>query len=254
MTLAKRLIPCLDVDAGRVVKGTRFVELRDAGDPAELAERYGREGADELVFLDITATVEGRDAMRDVVARTVEQVFIPVTVGGGVRTEDDVRQLLLAGADKVSVNSAAVRDPSLLERCADRYGTQCMVIAIDARRHDGSWEVVVDAGRTATDRDAMEWAVEATQQRGAGEVLLTSMDQDGTGEGYDLELLRAVSEAVTVPVVASGGAGELEHFAQALTDGGADAVLAASRFHFGELTLAEVKAYLADRGIPVRLS
>jgi cyclase len=254
VTLAKRLIPCLDVDAGRVVKGTRFVDLRDAGDPAELAERYGREGADELVFLDITATVEGRDAMRDVVARTVEQVFIPVTVGGGVRTEEDVRQLLLAGADKVSVNSAAVRDPSLLERCADRYGTQCIVIAIDARRHDGSWEVVVDAGRTATERDAVEWAVEATQRRGAGEVLLTSMDQDGTGEGYDLELLRAVSDAVTVPVVASGGAGELEHFAEALTDGGADAVLAASRFHFGELTLAEVKAYLADRGIPVRLS
>jgi cyclase len=254
VTLAKRLIPCLDVDAGRVVKGTRFVDLRDAGDPAELAERYGREGADELVFLDITATVEGRDAMRDVVARTVEQVFIPVTVGGGVRTEDDVRQLLLAGADKVSVNSAAVRDPSLLERCAERYGTQCMVIAIDARRRDGSWEVVVDAGRTATDRDAVEWAVEATQQGGAGEVLLTSMDQDGTGEGYDLELLRAVSKAVTVPVVASGGAGELEHFAEALTAGGADAVLAASRFHFGELTLAEVKAYLADRGIPVRLS
>jgi cyclase len=254
VTLAKRLIPCLDVDAGRVVKGTRFVDLRDAGDPAELAERYGREGADELVFLDITATVEGRDAMRDVVARTAEQVFIPVTVGGGVRTEDDVRQLLLAGADKVSVNSAAVRDPSLLERCADRFGTQCMVIAIDARRRDGSWEVVVDAGRTATERDAIEWAVEATSERGAGEVLLTSMDRDGTGEGYDLELLRAVSDAVRVPVVASGGAGELQHFAEALTDGGADAVLAASRFHFGELTLAEVKAYLADRGIPVRLA
>jgi cyclase len=254
VTLAKRLIPCLDVDAGRVVKGTRFVDLRDAGDPAELAERYGREGADELVFLDITATVEGRDATRDVVARTAEQVFIPLTVGGGVRTEDDVRQLLLAGADKVSVNSAAVRDPSLLERCADRFGTQCMVIAVDARRRDGSWEVVVDAGRTATGLDAVEWAVEATDRRGAGEVLLTSMDRDGTGEGYDLELLRAVSEAVTVPLVASGGAGRMEHFAEALTEGGADAVLAASRFHFGELTLGQVKSYLAERGIPVRLS
>ena len=254
MTLAKRLIPCLDVDAGRVVKGTRFVDLRDAGDPAELAERYGREGADELVFLDITATVEGRDAMRDVVARTADQVFIPLTVGGGVRTEDDVRQLLLAGADKVSVNSAAVRDPHLLERCADRYGTQCMVIAIDARRRgaEKSWEVFVDAGRTPADRNVVEWAVEATEQRGAGEVLLTSMDRDGTGEGYDLDLLRAVSGAVTVPVVASGGAGRLEHFAEALDAGGADAVLAASRFHFGELTLADVKAYLAERGIPVR--
>jgi imidazole glycerol-phosphate synthase subunit HisF len=254
VTLAKRLIPCLDVDAGRVVKGTRFVDLRDAGDPAELAERYGREGADELVFLDITATVEGRDAMRDVVARTAEQVFIPVTVGGGVRTEDDVRQLLLAGADKVSVNSAAVRDPTLLERCADRFGTQCMVVAVDARRSGSSWEVVVDAGRTATGRDAVEWSVEATERRGAGEVLLTSMDQDGTGEGYDLDLLRAVTGSVTVPVVASGGAGKLEHFAEALTDGGADAVLAASRFHFGELTLADVKSYLSERGIPIRLS
>jgi imidazole glycerol-phosphate synthase subunit HisF len=254
MTLAKRLIPCLDVDAGRVVKGTRFVDLRDAGDPVELAERYGREGADELVFLDITATVEGRDAMRDVVEGTADQVFIPLTVGGGVRSEEDVRQLLLAGADKVSVNSAAVRDPDLLERCANRYGTQCMVIAIDARRRagDASWEVFVDAGRTATGRDVVEWAVEATERRGAGEVLLTSMDRDGTGEGYDLELLRAVSDAVPVPVVASGGAGRLEHFAEALSEGGADAVLAASRFHFGELTLADVKTYLAERGIPVR--
>jgi imidazole glycerol-phosphate synthase subunit HisF len=254
VTLAKRLIPCLDVDAGRVVKGTRFLDLRDAGDPAELADRYGREGADELVFLDITATIEGRDATRDVVARTAERVFIPLTVGGGVRTEDDVRQLLLAGADKVSVNSAAVRDPALLERCADRFGTQCMVIAVDARRRNGSWEVVVDAGRTPTDLDVVEWSVEATERRGAGEVLLTSMDRDGTGEGYDLELLRAVSDAVTVPVVASGGAGRLEHFAEALTDGGADAVLAASRFHFDELTLGDVKSYLADLGIPVRLA
>jgi cyclase len=256
MTLAKRLIPCLDVDAGRVVKGTRFVDLRDAGDPAELAERYGREGADELVFLDITATLEGRDAMRDVVARTADQVFIPVTVGGGVRSEDDVRRLLLAGADKVSVNSAAVRDPVILERCAERFGTQCMVIAIDARRRPGgdAWEVVVDAGRTATGRDVVEWAAEATGRRGAGEVLLTSMDRDGTGDGYDLDLLRAVGGAVSVPVVASGGAGRVEHFAEALTEGGADAVLAASRFHFGELSLTDVKTYLAGRGIPVRQS
>jgi cyclase len=256
MTLAKRLIPCLDVDAGRVVKGTRFVDLRDAGDPAELADRYGREGADELVFLDITATLEGRDAMRDVIARTADRVFIPVTVGGGVRSDDDVRQLLLAGADKVSVNSAAVRDPSMLERCTDRFGTQCMVIAVDARRRPGStsWEVVVDAGRTPTGRDVVEWSAEATDRRGAGEVLLTSMDRDGTGDGYDLELLRAVCDAVTVPVVASGGAGRVEHFADALVDGGADAVLAASRFHFGELSLAEVKSYLAERGIPVRRS
>ena len=256
MTLAKRLIPCLDVDAGRVVKGTRFVDLRDAGDPAELAERYGREGADELVFLDITATVEGRDAMRDVVGRTADRVFIPLTVGGGVRSEEDVRQLLLSGADKVSVNSAAVRDPGLLERCANRYGTQCMVIAIDARRRRRGTATAgrcssTRAGR-ATGRDAVEWAVEATEELGAGEVLLTSMDRDGTGEGYDLELLRAVSTAVSVPVVASGGAGRLEHFADALAEGGADAVLAASRFHFGELTLADVKAYLAERGIPVR--
>ncbi|HEX9376949.1 MAG TPA: imidazole glycerol phosphate synthase subunit HisF [Actinomycetota bacterium] len=257
MTLARRLIPCLDVDAGRVVKGTRFVDLRDAGDPAELAARYDREGADELVFLDITATVEGRDAMRDVVTRTAEEVFIPLTVGGGVRSEDDVRRHLLAGADKVSVNSAAVRDPDMLQRCAERFGTQCMVIAIDARRPGnggGSWEVVVDAGRTSTELDAVEWAVEATERRGAGEVLLTSMDRDGTGEGYDLELLRAVSDAVKVPVVASGGAGRLEHFAEALTVGGAEAVLAASRFHFGELTLAQVKSYLSEQGIPVRMA
>ncbi|HEU4529258.1 MAG TPA: imidazole glycerol phosphate synthase subunit HisF [Actinomycetota bacterium] len=252
MTLAKRVIPCLDVDAGRVVKGTRFVDLRDAGDPVELAARYDAEGADELVFLDITATFEGRAATLDVVARTAEQVFIPLTVGGGVRTEDDVDALLRAGADKVAINSAAVRDPSLLERCADRFGTQCMVIAIDAKRADGSWEVYVDAGRTPTGMDAVAWAVEATERRGAGEVLLTSMDRDGTGEGYDLEQLRAVGGAVGVPLVASGGAGTLEHFADALLDGGADAVLAASRFHFEELTIAMVKEHLASRGLPVR--
>ena len=252
MTLAKRVIPCLDVDAGRVVKGTRFVDLRDAGDPVELAARYDAEGADELVFLDITATVEGRGATLEVIARTAEQVFIPLTVGGGVRSEEDVRALLRAGADKVAINTAAVRDPDLLTRCAERFGTQCIVIAIDARRSGSGWEVFVDAGRTPTGLDAVAWAAEATARRGAGEVLLTSMDRDGTGEGYDLELLRAVAEAVPVPVVASGGAGRLEHFAEALTEGRADAVLAASRFHFEELTIAAVKEHLASRGIPVR--
>jgi imidazole glycerol-phosphate synthase subunit HisF len=254
MTLAKRLIPCLDVDAGRVVKGTRFADLRDAGDPAELAARYARDGADEIVFLDITATVEGRASMHDVIWRTADQVFVPLTVGGGVRTEDDVRALLRAGADKVSLNTAAVRDPSLLERCAERFGTQCMVVAVDARRQDGGWEVVVEAGRTGTGRDAVAWAAEATRERGAGEVLLTSIDRDGTGEGYDIDLLRAVGDAVDVPVVASGGAGRVEHFARALTEGRADAVLAASRFHFGQLTLRDVKEYLAAEGIEVRLT
>ena len=254
MTLAKRIIPCLDVDAGRVVKGVRFVELRDAGDPVELAARYDEQGADELVFLDITATLEGREATLDVIARTAEQVFIPLTVGGGVRTDDDVKTLLRAGADKVSLNSAAVRDPALLQRCAERFGTQCVVIAIDARRRDGDagWEVVIDAGRTDTGREAVGWAVEATTERGAGEVLLTSMDRDGTGEGYDLELLEAVSAAVRVPVIASGGAGELEHFAQGLADGRADAVLAASRFHDGDLTIGQVKDHLREQGITVR--
>jgi cyclase len=255
VTLAKRIIPCLDVDAGRVVKGTRFVDLVDAGDPVELAARYDAEGADELVFLDITATVEGREATLDVIGRTAEQVFIPLTVGGGVRREDDVRAFLRAGADKVAVNTAAVRDPELLERCAERFGTQCMVIAIDAKRRDGSsWDVHVDAGRTPTGRDAVAWAVEATERRGAGEVLLTSMDRDGTGEGYDLELLRAVGDAVRVPVVASGGAGRVEHFAEALTEGRADAVLAASRFHFEQITIRDVKDHLASRGIPVRVA
>jgi imidazole glycerol-phosphate synthase subunit HisF len=251
--LAKRVIPCLDVDAGRVVKGVRFQELRDAGDPVQLAAHYDRAGADELVFLDITATLEDRKATLDVVSRTAEEVFIPLTVGGGVRTDDDVDTLLRAGADKVSVNTAAVRDPSLLSRCADRFGTQCMVVAIDAKRRDEGWDVFVDAGRTPTGRDAVEWAAEATAQHGAGEVLLTSMDRDGTGEGYDLELLRAISDAVVVPVVASGGAGTPKHFAEALTDGRADAVLAASRWHDGDLTIREVKEHLASRGIPVRL-
>ena len=251
--LAKRVIPCLDVDAGRVVKGTRFKNLRDAGDPVEMAAHYDREGADELVFLDVTATVEGRQATLDVISRTAEQVFIPLTVGGGVHDEEGVNALLRAGADKVSLNSAAVRDPAMFARCADRFGTQCMVVAIDARRRERSWEVVIDAGRTAAGRDAVGWAVEATDVHGAGEVLVTSMDRDGTGEGYDLELLRAITSAVRVPVVASGGAGDLEHFAAALDEGGADAVLAASRLHYGQLTIRQIKEHLAERHLPVRL-
>jgi cyclase len=257
--LAKRVIPCLDVDGGRVVKGTKFQDLRDAGDPVALAAHYNREGADELVFLDITATVEGRTATLDVIAQTAEQVFIPLTVGGGVQTDDDVNELLRAGADKVSLNSAAVREPALLQRCADRFGTQCMVVAIDAKRRpdtgigpEASWEVFVDAGRTGTGRDAVEWAVEATTRCGAGEVLLTSMDRDGTGDGYDLALLRAIGDAVRVPVIASGGAGELEHFAAALTEGGADAVLAASALHFGHLTIGQIKDALVAHDLPVR--
>jgi cyclase len=251
--LAKRVIPCLDVDGGRVVKGVRFRHLRDAGDPVELAAHYDREGADELVFLDITATLEDRAATLDVVSRTAAEVFIPLTVGGGVGKEDDVQALLRAGADKVSVNSAAVRDPSLLSRSADRFGTQCMVVAIDAKRRNGGWEVYIDAGHTATGRDAVEWAAEATARHGAGEVLVTSMDRDGTGEGYDLDLLRAIAGAVAVPVIASGGAGEPAHFAEALIEGHADAVLAASRWHDGDLTIRGVKEHLAARGIPVRL-
>jgi imidazole glycerol-phosphate synthase subunit HisF len=250
--LAKRIVACLDVDAGRVVKGVRFRDMRDAGDPVELAARYDADGADELVFLDITATLEGRAATLDVVARTAEQVFIPLTVGGGVRTEDDVRDLLRAGADKVSLNSAAVRDPGLLQRCAERFGTQCVVVAIDAKRDDGTWRVFVDAGRTPTGRDAVAWATEATGERGAGEIMLTSIDRDGTGEGYDLALLEAVAGAVGVPVVASGGAGEPRHFADALAAGRADAALAAGRFHDGDLTIAEVKQHLERAGIVVR--
>jgi imidazole glycerol-phosphate synthase subunit HisF len=250
--LAKRIVPCLDVDAGRVVKGVRFQGLRDAGDPVELAARYDREGADELVFLDITATIEDRAATFDVISRTAEQVFIPLTVGGGVREPGDVQRLLRAGADKVSLNSAAVRDPELLSRCADGFGSQCTVIAIDAKRRDDAagWEVFVDAGRTPTGRDAVAWAAEATADRGAGEVLLTSMDADGTGDGYDLELLRAVSAAVPVPVIASGGAGELDHFVEAL--GVADAALAATLFHDSVLTIGAVKDRCAERGLVMR--
>jgi cyclase len=251
VTLARRVIPCLDVAAGRVVKGVSFVNLVDAGDPAELAAIYDAEGADELVFLDITATVEARATLFEAVARTAEQVFIPLTVGGGVRTVEDVQRLLRAGADKVSVNSAAVRDPELLSAGAGTYGVQCMVLAIDARRRaGGGWEVVVDGGRTPTGLDALAWAEEGAA-RGAGELLVTSMDADGQKTGYDLELVRAVTGAVDLPVIASGGAGQVDHFAAA-AEAGADAVLAASVFHFGQLSIAEVKQGLATAGFAVR--
>jgi cyclase len=252
MTLARRIIPCLDVTAGRVVKGVSFVNLIDAGDPVELAAVYDAEGADELVFLDITATVEARATLYDVVARTAEQVFIPLTVGGGVRSVTDVGRLLRAGADKVSVNSAAVRGPELLEAGADTYGVQCMVLAIDARRRldRRGWEVVVDGGRTPTGRDALAWAEEGAR-RGAGELLVTSMDADGQRTGYDLELVKAMTSAVDVPLIASGGAGSADHFVAAC-QAGADAVLAASVFHFGHLSIAEVKRGLAAAGLPVR--
>jgi cyclase len=295
LMLAKRIIPCLDVKEGRVVKGTRFLDLRDAGDPVEVAALYDEQGADELVFLDITASYERRAIMIDVVARTADQAFMPLTVGGGIRSLEDIRALLKAGADKVSLNTAAVEDPDLLRRSAERFGSQCIVLAIDAKRRathpavragypepratsrvpevdtdepragtceDGTrldcrgsrldWEVYVHGGRTATGRDAVAWAVEGARL-GAGEVLLTSMDRDGTKDGYDLELTRAISMAVGVPVIASGGAGTLEHLYEGLTAGGADAVLAASMFHYREVTVPEVKRYLAERGVSVRL-
>jgi imidazole glycerol-phosphate synthase subunit HisF len=292
--LAKRLIPCLDVKGGRVVKGVRFVDLRDAGDPVEAAIAYDAQGADELVFLDITASHEARDIMLDVVRRTAEGIYMPLTVGGGIRTVDDVRRLLRAGADKVSLNTAALARPAVIREAAERFGSQCIVVAIDAKRvtptqAPGSeprtisnspptaqaglanrattrpattdpattrpatpWQVYSHGGRNPAGRDAVSWAQEAVAL-GAGEILLTSMDRDGTKDGYDLELTRAVAEAVTVPVIASGGAGTLEHFHEALTDGGADAALAASLFHFGIHTIAETKRYLADHGVEVRL-
>lgn len=251
---AKRIIPCLDVDAGRVVKGVRFLELRDAGDPAELASFYDRQGADELVFLDITATSDARKILLEAVSRTADQVFIPLTVGGGVRTVADVAELLTHGADKVSLNSAALADPPLITRCAEVFGSQCMVLAIDARRRpDGhGWEVFSHGGRRGTGRDAVEWACTG-ESLGAGEILLTSMDRDGTHDGYDLELLAAVSSAVRLPVVASGGAGDAADMYEALTRGGAEAALAASIFHFGEVSIAGVKDELARRGLEVRL-
>ncbi len=255
--LAKRIIPCLDVHQGRVVKGVRFVDLRDAGDPVEQAQAYDAERADELVFLDITASHEGRDIMRDVVRRVAESVFIPFTVGGGLRSLEDIREILAAGADKISINSSAIRQPELITDGARRFGSQCMVVAIDARRQPADqdrrmgWEVYINGGRIPTGRDVVEWAREA-EDRGAGEILLTSMDADGTKNGYDVPLLQAVSGAVHIPVIASGGAGTLEHFYDALTAGGASAALAASLFHYKELSIAQVKTYLAGRGVPVR--
>jgi imidazole glycerol-phosphate synthase subunit HisF len=248
----KRVIPCLDVADGRVVKGTNFVNLRDAGDPVELAERYDAEGADELIFLDITATHERRDTIVDLARRTAENVFIPFTIGGGIRSVADAQAVLDAGADKISVNSAAVARPELVSELGDRLGAQCVVLAIDARADGaGSWEVFVAGGRTPTGRDVVEWAREGVE-RGAGEIMLTSMDRDGTEDGYDLDLTRAVSEAVGVPVIASGGAGNLDHLVEAL-HAGADAALAASIFHFGEFTIRQAKELLASRGLPVRL-
>jgi len=255
--LAKRIIPCLDVDRGRVVKGTNFVQLRDAGDPVEVAERYEREGADELVFLDITASHESRGIMIDMVRRTAEVVFMPLCVGGGIRTIDDIRMLLNAGADKVSINSAAPRDPDFVRQAARRFGSQCIVVNIDPKRvqRDGRefWEVHVNGGRVPTGLEAVAWA-RRVQELGAGEIVLTSMDADGTKAGYDLPITRAVAEAVNVPVVASGGAGSPEHLRQALTDGKADAALAASIFHYGEYSIAETKRYLAERGVAVRMT
>jgi cyclase len=249
----KRVIPCLDVDAGRVVKGTNFVGLRDAGDPVELAERYDAEGADELVFLDITASHERRETIVELARRTADNVFIPFTIGGGIRSAADAQAVLDAGADKVSVNSAALRRPELLDELADTFGAQCVVIAIDAKRQAEGWGVYVNGGRQRVDgRDALDWAREATE-RGAGEVLLTSMDRDGTSDGYDLELTRAVAGAVGVPVIASGGAGRLEHLSEAIAEGGADAVLCASIFHYGTFTIEEAKRRMDADGIAVRL-
>jgi len=253
MGLAKRIIPCLDVHAGRVVKGVNFVRLRDAGDPVEVARRYDEAGADELAFLDITASSDARDTIVSVIERVADQVFIPLTVGGGVRSVDDVRKLLNAGADKVSINTAAVENPALVEEAARRFGSQAIVVAIDARAAGpGRWEVYTHGGRKARGLDAVEWA-RTMAARGAGEILLTSMDRDGTKSGFDLELTRAVASAVVVPVIASGGVGTLEHLALGIEQGGADAVLAASVFHFGEITVAQAKRFLAARGIEMRL-
>jgi cyclase len=255
--LAKRVIPCLDVDRGRVVKGTNFLNLRDAGDPVTVAARYEQEGADELVFLDITASHEGRDIMLEVVRRTAEQVFMPLTVGGGIRTIEDIRALLLAGSDKVSINSAAVRDPEFVRAAALRFGSQCIVVNIDPKRvqRDGRevWEVHINGGRIGAGLEAVAWARQV-EQLGAGEIVLTSMDADGTKDGYDLEMTAAVSSAVSIPVVASGGAGRPEHLADVVTVGKADAALAASIFHFGEYTIQQTKQIMAQRGVPVRLA
>jgi imidazole glycerol-phosphate synthase subunit HisF len=254
--LAKRVIPCLDVDQGRVVKGTRFLSLRDAGDPVEVAARYEKEGADELVFLDITASHEARSIMIDVVRRTADVIFMPLTVGGGVRTLDDIRDLLRAGCDKVSINSAACKDPNFVRQAADRFGSQCIVVNIDPKRvmRDGQeiWEVFIHGGRTPTGLQAVAWSQEI-ERLGAGEIVLTCMDRDGTKDGYDIEVTKAVSDAVTIPVVASGGAGKPEHLADVIQYGHADAVLAASIFHFGEYTIGETKKLMQQRGLPVRI-
>lgn len=263
--LARRIIPCLDVDRGRVVKGIRFVDLIDAGDPVEQARRYDREGADELVFLDITASSDSRDIVHDMVRRVADSVFIPFTVGGGIRGVEEMRSILASGADKISLNTAAIKDPAIITEGAKAFGSQAIVVAIDARRirddaggqgatdqaSKGAWEVYTHGGRTPTGLDAVEWAQQA-EQFGAGEILLTSMDSDGTRDGYDIELTRAISEAVSIPVIASGGAGSLEHLCEALTDGKASAVLAASIFHFGQFTIGQAKDYLRARGLPMR--
>ncbi|MDD4188614.1 MAG: imidazole glycerol phosphate synthase subunit HisF [Eubacteriales bacterium] len=252
--LTKRIIPCMDVNAGRVVKGIKFLNLRDAGDPVEIAAMYDKSGADELVFLDITASKEARKTMIDVVSRVAEQVFIPFTVGGGIRTVNNIRDILKAGADKISINSAALRRPELIAEAADKFGSQCVVVAIDAKKRadEKGWDAYLNGGRINTGRDVVQWAIEASE-KGAGEILLTSMDCDGTKKGYDIELTRAVTSAVNIPVIASGGAGTLEHFYDVLTSGGADAVLAASLFHYREIEIRDLKTYLKSRNIDVRL-
>jgi len=252
MGLAKRIIPCLDVDNGRVVKGVKFVDIRDAGDPVEVARRYNQEGADEITFLDITATSDNRDTIVHVVEQVASEVFIPLTVGGGIRKPDDVLTMLNAGADKVSINSAAVFNPEFVKEVTDRFGSQCIVVAIDAKRVDDHWEIFTHGGRKPTGIDAIEWSAKMTEY-GAGEILLTSMDRDGTKIGFDNELVRAVAEAVSIPVIASGGVGELQHLVDGVKKGGADAVLAASIFHFAEYTVGEAKRFMADQGIEVRL-
>jgi cyclase len=248
---AKRIIPCLDVDRGRVVKGVNFVDIRDAGDPVENAEIYNKQGADEIIFLDITASSDRRDIIIDVVERTAERVFVPLTVGRGIRNLDDIRTILRAGADKVSINTAAVENPDLVSKAADRFGSQCIVVAIDAKQRGGSWEVYIHGGRTPTGLDVLDWA-KKMEEMGAGEFMLTSMDRDGTKDGYDLGLTRTVSQLVNIPVIASGGVGTLEHVYEGLTEGLADAVLAASIFHYNEFTVGDVKAYLRGRGVSVR--